>query len=103
MNLDTVFNISYHCTSYEQVDKVMNHFGDMGYTFNLCKGYTTLGDKGNDGKINTIIHVSDEEKDMGYDYYYVDYPDKKEMISKNKNVVEASILFREEKLRRICK
>ena len=94
------YNISYHCSSFDELCRVLNHFANRGYTFNEEKKYS-IGDKSNDGYINTIIHVCDEEKDMGFDYYYVDSPQKLEMISEGMNIVNSNVLFRSEKLRRI--
>lgn len=102
MMLNKNYNISYHCKSFDEVCKVMTHFANRGYTFNEEKEKRySIGDKSNDGYLNIIIHICDEEKDMGYDYYYVYEPEKIELISKGKNVVKFQVLFRNEKLRRI--
>lgn len=100
MRINKNYNISYHCTSFDEVCKVLTHFANRGYTFNERTEYS-IGAKSNDGYINMIIHICDEEKDMGYDYYYVDNPQKLEMISKGMNIVNSNILFRTDKLRRI--
>jgi hypothetical protein len=102
MRINKNYNISYHCTSFDEVCRVLTHFSNRGYTFNgeKQKRYS-IGRESNDGYINTIIHICDEEMDMGYDYYYVDNPQKLEMISKGMNIVNSNVLFRPEKLRRI--
>lgn len=59
------YNISYHCKSYNQICKVIQHYSDMVYTFN-GSSWIGLGSKENDE------------------------PYKKSTISKGKNVVESS-------------
>jgi hypothetical protein len=98
-----ITDISYHCSKYSDIVKILDFFKNKNYTFNGNKiikpGF--LGDSNNDGEINTIIHVNHKHKDLGYDYYFINETNKYKFITKNKNIVDCQILFREEKLKRI--
>jgi len=98
--------ISYHCLTHKNVQVVLNYFYDLGYTFNGAPRTIGLGTDEMDGSLGVLIHVKHSVKDMGYDYYYLDRPEKLESISQGRNVVEVTkcgLFFREEKLKRILK
>jgi len=98
-------NISYHCHNHKDVEKIQKMFIEQGYTFNdnvYKHTYPLNPTQEWDGVYKTILHIKHDIKDMSYDYYSLKYPPQKlDMISKNKIIVDCNVLFREDKLKRI--